>query len=117
MDYTIQRLTQNVVVIRVGRRLDFHNASEFKVACQDLMSSGTRHFILDFSETGILDSTGLGALLALYRALRKQRNPVALVAPSPPVRQVIKLTRTHKIFPEYESVEEARSGLLHLPAA
>ena len=117
MDFTVQRLTQNVVVIRVGRRLDFQNASEFKAACQDLMDSGTRHFILDFSETGILDSTGLGALLALYRALRKQRNPVALVSPSPPVQQVVNLTRTHKIFPQYATVDEARNGLLHLPAA
>ncbi|WP_243663799.1 STAS domain-containing protein [Rhodothermus marinus] len=62
MSFSVEPLNAETVVIRVGKALDFRNAAEFKAICQEQVQNGVRNFILDFSETGILDSTGLGAI-------------------------------------------------------
>ena len=50
------------VIIRIGPGLDFRNAAEFKKVCHEQVQAGAHDFILDFTDTGILDSVGLGAL-------------------------------------------------------
>jgi len=57
MNFPIEQAGQNAVVIRVGASLDFRNASDFKAIVQQQVDTGIRRFILDFSETNVLDST------------------------------------------------------------
>ena len=95
------------VIVHVGTTLDFSNASAFKSACLNRLSSGARHFIIDFSETGVLDSTGLGAIFALYREASRHDGQVVFASLTSPVRTVIQVSRIHRIFPSYASVEAA----------
>ena len=53
-----------VVVCTVGAALDFRTAAYFHCQCDDLLDAGYRHFVLDLSQTTVLDSSGLGAVFA-----------------------------------------------------
>ncbi len=99
--------SSEILVLKVDKTLDFRNAAGFKTMCLDHVEAGTRYFVLDFSETGILDSTGLGSIFALYRQLSKMNGHVVFAAASRPVQVVVQLTRTHKVFPQYPTVEAA----------
>ena len=98
---------QASIIVHVGKSLDFSNASDFKTACFDRLHLGARSFIIDFSETGILDSTGLGAIFALYREAVRHNGKVVFASLTSPVRMVIQVSRIHRIFPSYASVEAA----------
>ena len=95
------------IIVHVGKSLDFSNASAFKSACFDRLQLGARSFIIDFSETGILDSTGLGAIFSLYREAARHEGKVVFASLTSPVRMVIQVSRIHRIFPSYASVEAA----------
>ena len=101
----------DTVVLKVDRALDFRNAKNFKTACLDHVREGKKNFVLDFSETGILDSTGLGSIFALYRQVSRLDGKILFAAPSRPVEVVVQLTRTHKVFPQCETVEGALNAL------
>ena len=107
MSFTIQKVSNSAAVIRVGKALDFRSAAEFKAACQENARQGTRYFVLDFSGTGILDSTGLGVIFSLYRQLTPAGGQVVFASVSRPVQVVVQLTRTYKVFRQYPTVEAA----------
>ncbi len=63
--------------------------------------------MLDFSGTGILDSTGLGVIFSLYRQLTPAGGQVVFASVSRPVQVVVQLTRTYKVFRQFPTVEAA----------
>lgn len=107
MSFTFQKVSPTAAVIRVGKALDFRNAAEFKAACQDHARQGVRYYVLDFSGTGILDSTGLGVIFSLYRQLTPAGGQVVFASVSRPVQVVVQLTRTYKVFRQFPTVEAA----------
>jgi len=111
MSFSVEPLNAETLVIRVGKALDFRNAAEFKAICQEQVQNGVRNFILDFSETGILDSTGLGAIFSLYRQVSPRNGQVVFASVSRPVQVVVQLTRTYKVFRQFPTVEAAQEAL------
>lgn len=111
MSFSVEPLNAETVVLHVGKALDFRNAAEFKGLCQEYVQQGVRNFILDFSETGILDSTGLGAIFSLYRQISPRNGQVVFAAVSRPVQVVVQLTRTYKVFRQFPTVDAAKEAL------
>lgn len=111
MSFPIDETDEGTVVLTVGKALDFRNAAAFKQACQEKIADDVRHFILDFSDTGILDSTGLGAIFSVYRQVNPSGGKVVFASVSRPVQVVVQLTRTYKVFNQYGTVDEARQAL------
>ncbi len=99
------------VIVRIGKALDFRNAAEFEAVCQEKVREGARNFILEFSETGILDSTGLGSIFSLSRQVSPLNGQVVFASVSWPVQVVIQLTRTNSFFRQFPSVEAAQEAL------
>ena len=111
MNFSIEPTNHETVVVRVGKALDFRNAADFKNTCQEQVRAGVRNFILDFSDTGILDSTGLGSIFSLYRQVSPLEGQVVFAAVSRPVQVVVQLTRTYKVFRQYPTVDAAREAI------
>lgn len=111
MSFRIESFNENSAVVHVGEALDFRNAEDFKEACQKKVQEGVQNFIIDFSDTGILDSTGLGSIFSLYRRVSPNDGRVVFASVSQPVRVVVQLTRTYKVFNQYPSVEAAQEAL------
>ena len=111
MSFTAEPSDQETVVLKIGKALDFRNAAEFKSACNEQIRLGMRNFILDFSETGILDSTGLGSIFSVYRQVSPLNGQVVFASVSRPVQVVVQLTRTYKVFRQFPSVDAAREAM------
>lgn len=111
MSFFIEPVTRDTVVVQIGKALDFRNAADFKSAVQEQVRSGVRNFILDFTDTGILDSTGLGSIFSLYRQVSPMSGQVVFASVSRPVQVVVQLTRTYKVFRQFPSVDAAREGI------
>ncbi len=48
MSFALESISQQSVIVRVGKSLIFSNADAFKQACLDEVRDGARNFILDF---------------------------------------------------------------------
>jgi len=111
MSFDVESLSSDTVVIHMGEALDFRNADEFKETFQEYVEDEIQNFILDFSDTEVLDSTGLGSIFSLYREISSDDGKVAFADVSRPVQVVVQLTRTYKVFRQFPSVEAAQEAL------
>lgn len=87
-------------------RLDASVAIEFKDRFRDLTQACEGDVVLDLSAVEFLDSSGLGAVVAVRKLIGTGRR-LALAGLKPAVDKVMTLTRMHTVFPIYGSVEAA----------
>ena len=74
------------------------NANSFRDETRHAFGQEQRNIEIDLSQTTALDSCGLGALVALHKTASARGGVLRLVNPTPPVQQILELTRMHRIF-------------------
>ena len=100
-----------VTVVRVRcDRLDASQADRFKEEMAGIIPDGGARLVLDLSDVGFIDSTGIGAVAsALKRNGPKGRMMLCCVQPT--VQKVFEITRFLKIVPATETRDEAVDAL------
>ena len=94
-----------VVVPRV-KRLDASVAPAFKQQVAQLVQGGERRLLVDLAGVDFLDSSGLGALVSILKALGTQGS-LAVCGAKGPVLALFKLTRMDKVFAIHADRPEA----------
>ena len=74
------------------------NSDTFRDQVRGAMTDSQKNLEINLSETLYLDSCGLGALIALHKTACSRNGTVRLLNPTPPVRQILELTRMHRLF-------------------
>src|SRR3712207_8610899 len=68
----------DVTVVDVEGQLIVGNRQELKQKVLDELERGERKFLIDFSQTGYIDSSGLGVLVSLSKKIREQGGELRL---------------------------------------
>jgi anti-sigma B factor antagonist len=74
------------------------NANSFRDEARRAFGQSQRNIEVDLSQTTSVDSCGLGALVALHKTAAARGGVLRLINPTPPVQQILELTRMHRIF-------------------
>ena len=74
------------------------NANSIRDEARHAFGQLQRNIEIDLSQTTALDSCGLGALVALHKTASARGGVLRLRNPTPPVQQILELTRMHRIF-------------------
>lgn len=87
-------------VLRVAgpAELNATNAGPFRDQVRTSLQPEHQRIDLDFSGTRFVDSSGLGALISLHKLMIGRGGQLRVIDPSPPVLQLLELTRMHRIF-------------------
>ena len=88
----------DVTLIEVGGQLIVGNRQLLKEQVLDQLERGDRKFILDFSKTDYIDSSGLGVLVTLSKKIREQGGQLSLVSLSEDLRTLFELTKLDTLF-------------------
>jgi anti-sigma B factor antagonist len=78
-------------------RLDASFAPQFKTEMMEIVNGGARRIVLDMSVVKLIDSSGLGALVSILKALNGQGS-IVIRGASPSVLGLFKLTRMDRVF-------------------
>lgn len=89
------------MVVKVAR-LDAGEARGFKQECDAVWSDAIKVVVIDLGGVQFIDSSGIGALLSVYKKLPAGTSSVKLTHVTATVQSVIELLRLHRIF-EVES--------------
>ena len=90
-------------------RIDAVAAIRFKDRMRELTSGDAPHVVLDLSEVGFIDSSGLGAIVASMKQLEAHRR-LDLAGLRPMVSKVFRLTRMDTVFRLYASIDDAMAA-------
>lgn len=94
------------IVSPTMRRLDGAVAPAFKTAVQAVIQGGDKRLVLDLQNVDFMDSSGLGALVSVLKALGGA-GALVVCNVRGGVLSLFKLTRMDKVFAIAESREEA----------
>ncbi len=82
------------------RRLDGVSAADFKAGFEEAWVEGVRNVTVDLAEVEFIDSSGVEALLTVYRKVAGEgrQGTVRLSGMRSQVRSVVDLLRLHRVF-------------------
>lgn len=97
-----------VVLIQVKEeRLDAHNADELKQELNALFEAGKTSVVVDLKEVRFIDSSGLGALVSGFKNASARQAELKLSSLQSQVKSMFELTRLHRVFDIYNTMDEA----------
>jgi anti-sigma B factor antagonist len=99
-----------VVVVDVDGQLIVGNRQELKQKVLDELEGGERKFLIDFTNTGYIDSSGLGVLVSLSKKIREQGGELRLANLNEDLRTLFELTKLDTLFNIAESRDAALAG-------
>ena len=72
-----------------------------------LVSGGTRKIVLDLAKVRWMNSHGMGMLMGCYSSIQKAGGSILLAGMSPKVEEIMQITKVHRLFDHFRSVQEA----------
>jgi anti-sigma B factor antagonist len=106
MQLQTQTRPKVISVLVMEDRIDAATAIQFKEKMRDATRDGTQRVVLDLARVQFLDSSGLGAIVAVKKILGPDR-ALELSSLTPTVEKVFRLTRMDSIFTIHPSLEVA----------
>ncbi len=102
----VSRIGQ-AVVITVHGSASMVDAPRLGEELQRLADRPHSTIILDLTDLNFIGAEGIDALLLARKRLDVQQGQIRLVHPNEGIRRILELTRLTKIFPVFDSLEDA----------
>ena len=102
-----QRPRADALILTIEGEADLHVALELRDRLVAAVDEGATLVVVDLSETTIVDSVTLGALMAAMKRLRARGGQLRLVVRRREVRRTFEVALADRIFPLHGSREEA----------
>lgn len=96
-----------VAVVQVEGQLIVGNRQELKELVQAALDRGDRRLLIDFSRTGYIDSSGLGALVSISKKIREAGGELRLSGLNEDLRSLFELTKLDTLFAIAETPKQA----------
>jgi anti-sigma B factor antagonist len=107
MGFSQTKDPRGVTVVQVEGQLIVGNRHELKDLVQAALERGERRLLVDFSRTGYIDSSGLGALVSISRRVREAGGELRLSGLNDDLRTLFELTKLDTLFAITETPEQA----------
>jgi anti-sigma B factor antagonist len=101
-----ERPAPEVAVIAIAGQVDLYSAPELKRAVTRAIEDGAKQLVIDLTQTGFMDSSGLGVLVGAMKRLRQGGGSVDVVAPDDGIKRLFDLAGLTSVFPIYDSRDQ-----------
>ncbi len=95
------------LIVRLRGELRPHHAEDFDAEIQRIADQDPEIVVLDLEHLGFIGSAGIGALVRLDKALRKQDTRVRIANASPQIQTLFERSRLDDVFPLFDNVQQA----------
>ncbi len=107
MAFTVRKNDGDVVIVDVDGQLIVGNRQELKQKILEALEAGDRKFLIDFTRTGYIDSSGLGVLVSLSKKIRDEGGELRLAGLNEDLRTLFELTKLDTLFAISDTAREA----------
>ena len=102
-----KRYRDNVAILDITGEIIGESRFELNTAIQAEIDSGRAGLILNLEEVPMMDSVGLGMLVAAYTSLTRKEAKMALLNVGRSIRYLLVITKLDQIFEKYDDEDEA----------
>jgi anti-sigma B factor antagonist len=104
----VSKTVDDILVVGLAEpdALEASNVEDFRNAMANILGN-VRRVLLDLGNVTFLDSSGMGALIAIWRKVSINDGEIKLCRIGPSVRTLFEIIRIHRILELYDTEEEA----------
>ncbi|MGE4506268.1 MAG: STAS domain-containing protein [Desulfovibrionaceae bacterium] len=97
-EFTVEK-KENALIVHCEGPITFDRTPELKALVDKAMDGGDfRHLVADLSGVTFMDSSGIGALVALNSRVYSTQRRLYLYAPTPQVHKILELVKLSNFF-------------------
>ena len=96
-----------VCVVEITGEIDAGNASTLTDRFNELLGNGNQRYVVDLGGVGFMDSSGISAMVQLFKRVRIGHGDVKLSNIRPEVSKVLELLRLNRVFEIHETTTAA----------
>ncbi len=100
---------EDVEVLTLKGNLDALTAPELRPTIDELVAHRKIKVIFDLRELTLIDSSGVGAIVSLFKRVRMLGGDVKIACLANQPKEIFRLLRLDRAFDLFETVEEAKS--------
>lgn len=90
----------------INSDLDSKHVVELQPKLEALLDNYSEHIILDFTDVGFIDSTGIGAIVFLFKRLTSQKRKLSLLNVSGQPHKLMTMLRVNNAIPFIEKTTQ-----------
>ena len=87
-----------ITIVEVDGELIVGNRQELKEKVLERLDAGDRRFLIDFTSSSYIDSSGLGVLVSLSKKIREAGGSLRLAGLNEDLRTLFELTKLDTLF-------------------
>jgi anti-sigma B factor antagonist len=100
-----------VLLVDLQEEIDLFHANKLKLYFNKIFESSHTRILLNFQDVTYIDSSGIGALLNIFKETKKRNVKMFFINIHGSVKKVIELTKLDDYFPIMRNEEDAMSQL------
>lgn len=97
MNHLVER-RGDVTVLHIRGELDALSCSDIRPILDSIVEDGTRSVTLNLSELRLIDSSGVGAIVSLYKRIRANGGVVRFIGVTAQPLVIFRLLRLDRVF-------------------
>lgn len=99
---------KDFLVVGLSGELDHHNAKELRENVDiEILGSGARGLVFDFSKLDLMDSSGIGVIMGRYKLMEELGGHVCVSGAKTSIKKVILLSGLGKLIGLCDTVDDA----------
>jgi anti-sigma B factor antagonist len=110
-DIKTEQLGDDAYVISLAGEVDLYTAPEFKQQLLEVIGSGGKQVVIDFTNTTFIDSTTLGVLVGGVKRLRTNDGQLSLVCSDRNITKIFEITGLDRVFTIFGTRDEALANI------
>jgi anti-sigma B factor antagonist len=110
MAFISRKDPKGVLVVEMDGQLVVGNRQEFKQSVLDALEAGERKFLVDLTQTGYIDSSGLGVLVSLSMKIRAVGGELRLAGLNEDLKTLFEVTKLDTLFAISDAAADALKG-------
>lgn len=112
-ELSVEEVDERTAVVSVRGEIHLATAPEFSERLNDVIAEGRTAVVVDLTEVGFIDSTGLSVLLSGLRQVTQAYGAMALVCANPTVLRLFQITSLDTTFVIFAGREAACAHVVH----
>ena len=110
MKLVIEKNSSNLIIKLTGP-LDLHTAQDFKEQVKKQLTKKINNVVLDLGTIDFIDSSGIGAILSLYKKIDSIGGKIVIINMSSTLKRIFEVSGILKIIESYASRQQALENL------
>jgi anti-sigma B factor antagonist len=106
-ELTVETPDEGTAIVTVRGEIHLATAPDFSERLNDVVATGATGVVVDLTEVGFIDSTGLSVLLNALRRVTRAGGTLVLVCTNPTVLRLFEVTKMDTTFTILPSREQA----------